>query len=78
METLSINEKINVRSNAKSTTRSFEPRFWEINNISRSYDKALQNIKISKSNQLFLHYASMPCNTMNQLLTNVNFQRSYK
>lgn len=73
METLNINEKINVRSNLKYTERRI------LSSLARSYSLATgykNNIKSDYANCLY--YSVMPCNTQNHLLINSNFQRSFR
>jgi len=74
MTTLNINEKINVRSNLKTSERR------SISELQRSYRIGTmnKNCKFSGYNEGTLYYPVMPLRNVNQLTVNKNFQISYK
>jgi hypothetical protein len=71
MEKLTINEKINVRSNMRTKERR------DNETVKLSYERSIRN-KATKYDGLCLWFYVMPCNNMNQLIINANFQRSFK
>jgi len=74
MNTLNINEKINVRSNLKFLERR------SISDIQRSYRIGTmhKNDSFSGYDKNVLYYPVMPLINVNQLTVNKNFQISFK